>query len=184
MQIPVFPTTLLTVSEHHGLSNLHGSGPWVGLSTGTSMHFRTQPALKQAQEHSKQMKNGQDIPKMPILAYLSYFWSILDVLGLILSRKTCRLWVGLGVLECDLRYSLLTSILCVCNLICKQHHLSVSSHLLQHHMSALFISANFVYIITVGLFIIPFPGLLQLHLSAASLVWSNLLSCILLYALS
>ena len=43
------------------------------------------------------------------------------------------------------RYSLLTFILCVCNIICKQHHISISSHFLQHHMSALFVSANFVF---------------------------------------
>ena len=63
------------------------------MGTGTSMHFRTWPALKQAQEHSKQMKNGQDIPKMFILAYLSHFSSVLDVLGLVLSGNTRELLV-------------------------------------------------------------------------------------------
>ena len=56
--------------------------------------FLYPPPLKQAQECSKQIRNRQDIAKTSILAYLSHFLSILDVLGLVLSGKTRGLWVG------------------------------------------------------------------------------------------
>ena len=52
------------------------------------------PPSKRAQEHSKRMRNGQDIAKTSILAYLGHSLSVLDVLGLVLSGKTRGLRVG------------------------------------------------------------------------------------------
>ena len=40
------------------------------------------------------MRNGQDIAKTSILAYLGHFLSVLDVLGLVLSGETRGLRVG------------------------------------------------------------------------------------------